>query len=676
MFGNPETTTGGKALKFYASLRLDIRRIGPVKEREAVIGNHVRVKVVKNKVAPPFKQAEFDIMFDEGISHTSLLVDIAAEANIIQKSGAWYSYGDQRIGQGRENAKLFLRDNQALHGRGRGQGQGPARHEGRRRRRRPVRTRTTTSRPVAAGRSRPSSRTRGSRAVMRVDVDGRRYCTVPAAAVGRRGAGPRHGTSVDERARRARAGGRRGGGVPDGAPGPRAARRSPASTWGGGWSGRGTAPEAVDGALERLRRARAARRRRLRAATTWRRARRGAGAPPGSVRDLAGHGRRAPAHRRAPSRPTGRRTTDRDRHAAGARRARAPGSWASSRGRPSGAGCWPSWPGAGSRGRRCARRHPGGARRPRPDGRGRTSGLIFPADARLRDPPPLPRLLRQRRATARCPRSSLVPADDPTLLFTNAGMIQFKRTFLGVRSTRDYLRATTCQKCVRAGGKHNDLEQVGHTTRHHTFFEMLGNFSFGDYFKRDAIAFAWEFVTSPEWLGIAAGAAARDGAPHRRRGARALAGGPGLPDGPHLRARRQGQLLADGRHRTVRAVFRDLCGPRRRGGGAAGQRRRADAAPNSRSRPRRAASSRSGTSSSCSSTGSADGTLTPLPKPSVDTGAGLERIAAVLQGEDSNFHTDLFLPLLDAGGGAGRARRTTAARPAARTGCWPIMRAR
>jgi recombination protein RecA len=114
MFGNPETTTGGKALKFYASLRLDIRRIGPVKERENVIGNRVRVKVVKNKVAPPFKQAEFDVLFDEGISHAGLLVDLAAEANVIQKSGAWYSYGDQRIGQGRENAKLFLRDNPAL----------------------------------------------------------------------------------------------------------------------------------------------------------------------------------------------------------------------------------------------------------------------------------------------------------------------------------------------------------------------------------------------------------------------------------------------------------------------------------------------------------------------------------------------------------------------------------
>ncbi len=114
MFGNPETTTGGKALKFYASVRLDIRRIGPVKEKEEVIGSHVRVKVVKNKVAPPFKQAEFDIMFAEGISHTSLLVDIGAEAGIIEKSGAWYSYGNQRIGQGRENAKMFLKDNPVM----------------------------------------------------------------------------------------------------------------------------------------------------------------------------------------------------------------------------------------------------------------------------------------------------------------------------------------------------------------------------------------------------------------------------------------------------------------------------------------------------------------------------------------------------------------------------------
>jgi recombination protein RecA len=114
MFGNPETTTGGKALKFYASVRLDIRRIGPVKEKEDVIGSHVRVKVVKNKVAPPFKQAEFDIMYAEGISHTSLLVDIGAESGIIEKSGAWYAYGGQKIGQGRENAKMYLKDNPSL----------------------------------------------------------------------------------------------------------------------------------------------------------------------------------------------------------------------------------------------------------------------------------------------------------------------------------------------------------------------------------------------------------------------------------------------------------------------------------------------------------------------------------------------------------------------------------
>lgn len=111
MFGNPETTTGGRALKFYASLRLDIRRIGAIKDGQDQVGNRTRVKVVKNKVAPPFKQAEFDIMFNEGISHTGLLIDIGVEHDIVDKSGAWYSYGDIRLGQGRENAKTTLKEN-------------------------------------------------------------------------------------------------------------------------------------------------------------------------------------------------------------------------------------------------------------------------------------------------------------------------------------------------------------------------------------------------------------------------------------------------------------------------------------------------------------------------------------------------------------------------------------
>jgi recombination protein RecA len=111
MFGSPETTTGGNALKFYASVRLDIRRIGSVKDREEVVGNTTRVKVVKNKVAPPFKQVEFDIMYGEGISKTGELIDLGVKAGVVEKSGSWYSFGDERIGQGRENAKSFLKAN-------------------------------------------------------------------------------------------------------------------------------------------------------------------------------------------------------------------------------------------------------------------------------------------------------------------------------------------------------------------------------------------------------------------------------------------------------------------------------------------------------------------------------------------------------------------------------------
>ena len=114
MFGNPETTSGGNALKFYASVRLDIRRIGAIKDKDDIIGNQTRVKVVKNKVAPPFRTVEFDIMYGEGISKNGEIVDLGVSADIIEKSGSWFSYNDQRIGQGRENVKNFLNENSEI----------------------------------------------------------------------------------------------------------------------------------------------------------------------------------------------------------------------------------------------------------------------------------------------------------------------------------------------------------------------------------------------------------------------------------------------------------------------------------------------------------------------------------------------------------------------------------
>jgi len=225
------------------------------------------------------------------------------------------------------------------------------------------------------------------------------------------------------------------------------------------------------------------------------------------------------------------------------------------------------------------------------------------------------------------PSSSLVPADDPTILFTNAGMNQFKDVFLG-RETRGYVRAASSQKCVRAGGKHNDLDNVGYTARHHTFFEMLGNFSFGDYFKREAIDFAWELVTGREWYGLDPvrlwATVYQDDDEAAALWARYL---------PKERIRRFGE-----KDNFWSMGETGPCGPCSelhfdQGPGVPG-----DDTPNGRGdrvmeiwnlvfmqfdRD-------------------AEGRMTPLPKPSVDTGAGLERITAILEGKNNNYDTDLF----------------------------------
>jgi len=238
--------------------------------------------------------------------------------------------------------------------------------------------------------------------------------------------------------------------------------------------------------------------------------------------------------------------------------------------------------------------------------------------------------------------SSLVPANDPTLLFTNAGMNQFKDVFLGLEK-RDYSRATTSQKCVRAGGKQNDLENVGFTNRHHTFFEMLGNFSFGDYFKKDAVAYAWELITSPAWYGLpkdklyatvfnGEGGLTRDaeaydlwlgqGVPKERIYEMGLKDnfwqmGDTGPCGPCSEIHYDmGAIASDQGHTDCK--FGCECGRYVEIWNLVFMQFDRDAS----------------------------GKLTPLPKPSIDTGMGLERVTAVLQGVISNYETDLFTPLI------------------------------
>jgi len=262
----------------------------------------------------------------------------------------------------------------------------------------------------------------------------------------------------------------------------------------------------------------------------------------------------------------------------------------------------------------------------------------------------------ERNGHAVRPSSSLVPEDDPTLLFTNAGMVQFKRIFLGLETPSFGRRATTSQKCVRAGGKHNDLEQVGHTARHHVFFEMLGNFSFGDYFKREAIGFGWEFVTQE--LGIDP-AHLRVSIHHADDEARALwrevAGLPdsriyGLGDADNF-----WQMAETGPCGPCSEIYVDLAGV------AKDWRFPADAAGEWAERSREDFSRDAFVEGAEAGRfleiwnlvfmqydRQEGGALVPLPRPSVDTGAGLERIAAVLQGVTNNFHTDVFAPLIAA----------------------------
>ncbi|MGD0165166.1 MAG: alanine--tRNA ligase [Candidatus Sulfotelmatobacter sp.] len=238
--------------------------------------------------------------------------------------------------------------------------------------------------------------------------------------------------------------------------------------------------------------------------------------------------------------------------------------------------------------------------------------------------------------------SSLVPANDPTLLFTNAGMNQFKDVFLGLEK-RDYSRATTSQKCVRAGGKHNDLENVGFTNRHHTFFEMLGNFSFGDYFKKDAIAYAWELITSKEWFGIDKDKLyvtifKGEAGVERDIEAYDLWVGQGVPKGRIFEMGLKDnfwQMGDTGPCGPCSEIHYDM-------GPAASEQGHADCH----------------FPCDCGRyveiwnlvfmqfDRDVSGKLNPLPKPSIDTGMGLERVTAVLQGVISNYETDLFVPLI------------------------------
>ena len=500
MYGSPETTTGGNALKFYASVRLDIRRIGAIKERDEVVGNQTRVKVVKNKLAPPFKMVEFDIMYGEGVSKTGELIDLGVKAGVVEKSGAWFSYDSQRIGQGRENAKTFLKDN-----------------------------------PDIAAKI--EAAVRGNSGLIAEKIDRRR------GRGGRRRRG-RGSVNVDRSSAFA---GRRGR-MHEASP-PGSTRGS--SFWNAGFAARwiaGSAPAMTRGAPGTRR--------------------------PGAFLDST-----------APRRYISPGNINQVRDLGGVRAGSAQGP----------AGCMSGVNDI------------------------RSSFLDYFAKA----------------GHEVVPSSPLVPRNDPTLMFTNAGMVQFKNVFTGLEK-RPYQRAVTSQKCVRAGGKHNDLDNVGYTARHHTFFEMLGNFSFGDYFKDRAIELAWNLVTKEFGLPkdkLTATVYIDDDQAFELW--KKIAG---LPDSRIIRIAGSDnfwQMGDTGPCGPCSEIFYDH-GDKIPGGppgspDADGDRfieiwnlvfMQFEQLPG--------------------------GQRVDLPRPSIDTGMGLERIAAVLQGTHDNYAIDLFRALIGA----------------------------
>ena len=441
-YGSPETTTGGNALKFYSSVRLDIRKIQTLKDKEEAYGSLTRVKVVKNKMAPPFREAKFDIIWGTGISRSGELIDLGVDAGIVDKSGAWFAFGAEKLGQGKEKVRALLDETPELRN------------------------------------------------------------AIESQLIEHLGMNPRPVVHAPEET------------LPD----PE------------------TAP--VDDMDD-------------------------------EIRSDAGRGS-------LPAKPFRRR-------------------------------CRRAWP------------HPPLSPPP--------AGACMLTANEIRH-----RFLEyfKKHGHTEVASSSLIPRDDPSLLFTNAGMVQFKKIFCG-QEKRDYVRATTSQKCLRVGGKHNDLDNVGRTARHHTFFEMLGNFSFGDYFKEDAIRFAWTFITEdlklPKdrlyitvykdddeafelWQKVAGVAPERifrlgekdnfwsmgDTGPCGPCSEIHFDQGADMACGPDCGI---GKCDCDRFLEIWNLVFMQF-----------------EQLP--------------------------DGSRVPLPRPSIDTGMGLERIAGVCQGVRSNYDTDLF----------------------------------